>query len=449
MSPAKQSISTGSHTWNDFQDWGTDDSPQPFDFPAYVKMLLAHHHNFTLIWQTELPTFCALPVTATSPPAFSVTPQPWLRTGPGNASDGKLKFDLTRHNQAYFDRLRDRVMQLNDAGIYAGVYLFSGEFIYRFRCSSDGYPLTGVNNINGIDDGGGTASVTMTEPNAITVIQDAYVKKIIDTLNDLPNVLWIVSQEAPPNSTWWNSHLITLTRSYEAGKPWQHPIGYGVLADCNAASDSIILNSDADWIAPAARISPAASCGNGHPTCKVNINDSDHSYFGMWNDSPLVNRNFFWCNFTTGNQTLFMDPYVLHYPRENRNLCPSPVHGISARPDPRWNNVRDTMGWIRRCAERMDLAAMTAQANLSSTGYALANTNPPQAELFVYAPSGGRFAVHLENIRGRFAVEWINPATGAEWSGEEIHGGTTQTFNPPFNGDAALYLKEIAAPKSP
>jgi hypothetical protein len=25
---------TGSHTWNDFQDWGTDDLPQPFDFPA-------------------------------------------------------------------------------------------------------------------------------------------------------------------------------------------------------------------------------------------------------------------------------------------------------------------------------------------------------------------------------------------------------------------------------
>src|SRR6266852_5281283 len=62
---------TGSHTWNDFQDWGTDDSPQPFDFAAYVKMLVAHNHNFTLLWQTELPVFrgygfCAFasPVTA-------------------------------------------------------------------------------------------------------------------------------------------------------------------------------------------------------------------------------------------------------------------------------------------------------------------------------------------------------------------------------------------------
>ena len=43
----------------------------------------------------------------------------------------------------------------------------------------------------------GIGSVTMTAPNAITRFQDAYVEKVIDTLNDLPNVLWVVSEEAP------------------------------------------------------------------------------------------------------------------------------------------------------------------------------------------------------------------------------------------------------------
>src|SRR5438045_3624570 len=62
---------TGSHTWNNFQDWGTDDSPEPFDFTTYVKMLAAHHHNFTLLWQTELPVFRGLPTQAHSPD-FSV-----------------------------------------------------------------------------------------------------------------------------------------------------------------------------------------------------------------------------------------------------------------------------------------------------------------------------------------------------------------------------------------
>lgn len=429
---------TGSHTWNDLQDWGTNGAVRPLDFTAYVHMLVAHHHNFTLLWTTELPRFRGLPSTATAPPDFSVTPLPWQRTGPGNASDGNPKFDLTRFDPAYFDRLRDRVQRLNAAGIYAGVYFFTGEWLHAFRFSGDGYPFTGGNNVNGVDDGGGTGSVTMTAPNAITAIQDAYVKKVIDTLNDLPNVLWIVSEEAPANSNWWDEHLIALARAYEAGKPLQHPIGYAVLAD---GKDAAIINSDADWIAPGARISPTTTCGTGHPSCKVNINDSDHSYFGMWNDSPRVNRNYFWINFTNGNQTLFMDPYVVYYPRESRNLCPAPVNGIGSGPDPRWDNVRATMGYIRDYADRMNLAAMTPQGNLSSTGHALATSNPARAELLVYAPAGGPFSVDLAGRAGRFAVEWMNAATGVKTVGPAVNGGATTPFTPPFDGDAVLYLR--------
>ena len=194
-----------------------------------------------------------MPSTASSPPDFSVTPQPWQRTGPGKASDGKPKFDLTKFNQAYFDRLRGRVQQLNEAGIYAGVYFFTGEWLLYFRFPGDGYPFHGHEqrewNRRWRRHGVGNDDA----PNAITVIQDAYVKKVIDTLGDLPNVLWIVSEEAPAGSLWWNSHLIALARSYEAGKPLQHPIGY---AAPTGVKDSVIINSDADWIAPAAKISP-------------------------------------------------------------------------------------------------------------------------------------------------------------------------------------------------
>src|SRR6266581_9190357 len=56
-----------------------------------------------------------------------------------------------------------------------------------------------------------------------------------------PNyVLWIVSEEAPPKSTWWNDHLISFVRAYEARKKVQHPIGYAAL---DSAADSILYNS--------------------------------------------------------------------------------------------------------------------------------------------------------------------------------------------------------------
>jgi chitodextrinase len=438
----KPVLLTGSHTWNDLQDWGTNGTPQPLDFSAYVNFLQAHGQNFTLLWRTELTKFCGLPSTASSPPDFTVTGQPWQRTGPGTASDGSLKFDLSKFDQSFFDRLRSRVQQLNAAGIYAGVYLYSGEWLNVYRCSGDGYPLTGSNNINGVDDGGGTNSITMTAPNGITGVQDAYVNKVVDTLNDLPNVLWIVSEEAPGTSGWWNQHQIAQLRSYESTKPQQHPIGWAVMSDFN---DMTLYNSNADWVAPGTSRSPSASCGSGTPVCKVNINDSDHSYFGMWNDTAQENRQYAWENFMSGNQVIFMDPYEVYYPRESRNLCVSPTNGICSAPDSRWDNFRDNLGYILSYSRKLNLSQVSPQPGLCSTGNCLAQTPATGAEYLVYAPSGGTFTVNLSATTRSLDVEWLNPSTGAITSAGTVTGGSSsRSFTAPFSGDAVLYLVDSA-----
>ena len=55
----------------------------------------------------------------------------------------------------------------------------------------------------------------------------------------------------------------------------------------------------------------------------------------MWKHTPQVNRNYAWENFMNGNQVLFMDPYVVYYPREKRNVCVSPTNAICSGPDAR------------------------------------------------------------------------------------------------------------------
>ena len=444
----------GSHSWNTLQDWGTDGAVRALDFDAFVGFLKAHGHNFTLLWSTELPRFRGLPTTKASPPDFTVSPFPWMRTGPGLATDGGPKFDLTRFDQAYFDRLRARVQALDREGIYAGVYLFTGEFLLQLRFEADGYPFTGPNNVNGIDDGyrsgrdvSAVRSVTMTAPNAITERQDDYVKRVIDALNNFSNVLWIVSEEAPIGSIWWNSHLISLVREYEKGKRYQHPIGY---ASLEHPSDSILYNSDADWVAPLAWLSPTQSCGTGTPSCKVNINDSDHSYFGMWNDLPQKNRNYAWKNFMSGNQVLFMDPYLVHYPRQNRNITVSPVNGIGSKPDPRWDNFRDNLGYIVRYSRKLNLAKVRPRSSLCSTGYCLAQTPSTGAEYLVYVPDGGSFNLDLSAMPNSrmLAVEWFNPSTGTTISNTPIAAGSSsQPFTPPFSADLVLYLVDSAGHK--
>ena len=103
---------TGSHTWQSLQDGilaGYTTVTQPFDYTGYLNLLEVNHHNFIRLWRWELTTH---------------EPQPWQRTGPGQGLDGKLKFDLRRFNQAYFDRLRLRVTTARDRGIYVSIMLF-------------------------------------------------------------------------------------------------------------------------------------------------------------------------------------------------------------------------------------------------------------------------------------------------------------------------------------
>ena len=76
-------ILNGSQSWNTLQDFGTEGTPQALDFDAFVKFLTRHGHNFTLLWAVEMPKFCNHPNTVGPPPAYTVRPLPWERTGPG------------------------------------------------------------------------------------------------------------------------------------------------------------------------------------------------------------------------------------------------------------------------------------------------------------------------------------------------------------------------------
>jgi hypothetical protein len=432
----------GSQTWDDMQDTDQSSNPAAFDFNTYVNFLVGHGHNATILWRKDLPTYCNWGAGGT----WSMAPFPWPRTGAGTATDGKPKFDVSQFDTKYFSRLRARAVQLQQNNIYAIVQLFDGLGLLNNRCGSypytDGYPFTGPNNVNGIDDGGGTGSMTMTSTNAITNVQDAYVRHVVDTLNDLPNVLWEVSEEAPSNSTWWQNHMISLLHTYEAGKPLQHVVGYPILT---GGSDATLYASAADWVAPSAHIAPTSNSGN-----KTIINDSDHSYFGMWNDSAQTNRNWIWENFTSGASVLFMDPYEIYWSSGNRNLCSSPINGVCNGVDHRWDNFRDNLGDALSYANRMNLAAMTPQGGRSSTGYALANTASVGSQFLVYAPNGGSFTVNLSNTTRVLNVEWLNPSTRARITGATIAGGSSaQSFTPPFSGDAVLYLVDAGVQPGP
>lgn len=400
---------TGSHHWRNFQD----DDQSAFDYSGYLDFMGAHRHNFMRLWAWE---------------KVSNTPPVHVRAGMGKALDGGPKFDLDRLNPTYFERLRSRVVAARERGIYVSIMLFQGWDIERHGGDHQnpwpGHAFHRDNNVNGIDgdpdrDNEGKEIHTL-KIAAITRLQEAYVRKLIDTLNDLENILYEITNEdyASPENTAWQYHMIRFVQSCEKTKRWQHPVGMTVQGE---GIDATLWNSPADWVSPGGqdfREDPPLATGT-----KVILNDTDHLW-GVGGDDQWV-----WRCFLRGLNPIYMDPL----PGAVQKPWMSNTEGERTRAR---LAMRDTAIY----ATKVDLAAMTPRKDVSTTGYCLAKI--PKEYLVYQAHSGQSFSVELN--AGTYRYEWFDVVRGAiSGSGQINSSGGAQSFKAPFPQAAVLYLKAV------
>jgi hypothetical protein len=407
---------------------GTTDPPSAFDYNGHLDFLEKHHHNFIRLWRWEFPRW------KDKADKFSqfryCAPHPWQRTGAGNANDGKPKFDLTKFDQDYFDRLRTRIVSAGERGIYVSIMLFEGWGL-RFA-SWDGHPFHASNNVNGVNgdpngDGKGTETHTLQIP-AVTRIQEAYLRKVIDTVNDLDNVLYEIANESAllprtGGSPDWQYHMINYIKSHESTKPKKHPVGMTSQGYSGGDDWDQLIKGAADWISPNPdkhdfKSNPPPAMG-----LKVILPDTDH----LWGIGG--GRDWVWKSFLRGHNPIWMDP--VHRGTWDHE---TPVSA---------DNVRRNLGYTRRYAEKMNLAAMTPRSDLASTQYCLAD---PGKEYLVYLPDGGEVNVDLSAAPGTLAVEWFDPRTGVATDGGTVEAGPKRSLQAPFKGDAVLYLVPSSCP---
>lgn len=421
----------GTHTWFTMQDMSEADPPLAFDYNAFLDFVQARGDNFfrTFVWEQSWKSWLDYDA--------HVSPNIYERTGPGNALDGHPKFDLTQFNQDYFDRIRERVIQAGNRGFYVSLMLFDDFSVHDKGYGYSpypGHPYNPANNINGINgdpnktgDGGQIHTLNIS---AITALQEAYVRKLIDTANDLDNILFEICNESEANQVNidWQNHFIDYIHTYEAGKPKQHPVGFTVpWPDGNNAD---LFASNAEWISPndsgmdTYKTDPPAADGR-----KVIITDTDHLW-GLGGD-----RTWAWKSFTRGLNPIYMDPYD--------DYASWIWNGVLEPNDPSVVSLRANLGYILNYANRMNLAAMTPRGDLCSTGYCLANPITSGAEYLVYLPNGGSVNVNLSASPVDLSVEWFNPQNVTTVDALSVFGGNVQTFSAPFPGDAVLYIYNI------
>lgn len=439
---------TGSHTWANLQDIGLPGGP-PFPYGEYLDFMQAYSHNFMRLWMFEHPERASW-----TDVCIQFDPLPWARTGPGLAADGKPRFDLDCWNEAYFTRLRERTILAGERGIYVAVMLFQGWSLHKTRAVTGDpwpmHPFNAANNVNGVDvpytamDDDEHPSLHSLHNPGVLARQEAYVRKVIETVNDLDSVLYEIINEG--GAIAWQVHMIEFIHRIEANLPKQHPVGMTHRISPRQLNAELFA-SPAEWVSPAKEpldwLVPGSAClqdyQNDPPVAdgrKVILNDTDH----LWGHGG--NPKWVWKSFLRGHNPIFMDPWWPLYIESDPQVTPWVfVGGITkdSRDYPDWEPTRRAMGDTRRYAERMDLAAMTPQPCLASTRYCLADRG---SEYLVYLPDGGSVTLDLCDAEGVYAVEWYLPSLGRAIPGAHpVSGGDYVAMSAPYTGDAVLYLK--------
>lgn len=443
---------TGSHIWNNFQDGmgPAGASPKNLDYGDYLDFLAARGHNFVRLWRWE--NFRSQAAGG----AFwlNMSPQPWPRDDAG-------KFDLSRFDPAYFQRLRERVEAAGERGMYVAVMLFDGWALHLSPAPDnvEGHPFHAANNVNGV----GVTSIldyqVLPLDPAVRSLQEAYIRRIVDTVNDLPNVLYEVANEScgggvadaemaavlgvPADTDWgdsteWQYWVIEFVKEYERQQGYEpRPVGMTMQFPVpdQALVNAPLFDGPADWIspgfddelfrdgAPSSRwwLDPPAADGR-----KVLITDSDHVAPG--HSDPL----WVWKAFLRGHNTILMDYGLID------GTAPTDEPSPDVPPFAAFEPTRHAMGDTRRYAETSDLTGMTPRGDLSSTGYALAK---PGVEYLVLQPVGEPFTVTLAS--GTYTVDWHDIASRSSRTEDQltVAGEEPTTFT--VNGPTVLHLKRL------
>lgn len=411
----------GDGTWSNLQDNGTTDPPPKFDYTGYLTFLQAHGMGMFRLYSWEQATW-----TGEIKGKYFLSPNVYLRTGPGNAKDGKPRFDLRRFNPAYFSRLRQRVIAARERGIYVIVMLFDGWSVDRKGDGEnpwDGHPFNGANNINGVNgdldhDGFGTETQTLADPR-VTGLQEAYVRRVLQAVDDQPNVLYEISNESDADSVKWQNHMVEFVRSHEP-RGRRHPVG--ITAMYPGGDNADLFASSADWVSPSGDVLNLAPATGA----KVVIADTDHLCGVCGHD------DFPWSALTRGLNPQLMDLY------DGKAI------GLGAldadERDPRWEILRRRLGVTEQLSQSLDMARLVPAGDLASTGYCLADVKRG-TQYVVYLPRGGDVTVDLSASPATMSAQWVDPDTGVVTSTGSVAGRGKRSFSAPGNGDAVLVLR--------
>ncbi len=203
-----------------------------FDYVPYLDVLARNHLNLSRIFCFYRELEGSIPPlgyanTLAPRPGHEVLP--WQRTGPGQAADGGLKFDLNKWNPEYFTRMTDFLRQAERRNIVVEVVLFCNPYNDR---TWSWFPCHRGNNINQVGGGISDPKQFMEQHDPTIVdFQKSFVRKMVRELNAFDNIYFEICNETSTRvkprdpaerQAAWHFALAEVVRQAEMELPKKH-----------------------------------------------------------------------------------------------------------------------------------------------------------------------------------------------------------------------------------
>jgi hypothetical protein len=405
-----------------------------FDYITYLDELKSKRLNLTRTFTgAYLEPSGAFNITANvlaPKPAKFICP--WLRSEEPGHTLGGNKFDLTRWDPAYFERLRDFVSSAEKRGIIVELALFCPFY------KDDqwiGSPMYAANNINGLGNVQREEVYTMDKHGGLYAIQEAMVRKIVHELQQYGNVIYEICNEPYFGGVTmeWQHQIASVIDETEKELGVRHLISQNI-----ANHTALITNPH-----PAVSLfnfhyasPPVAVVQNYHLNKAIGNNET-----GFRGQQDSTYRKEGWEFILAGGALYNNLDYSFTADHEGGDF-----RYPEKQPGGGSTSLRTQLGYLADFINSFTFVQMKpdslfiADGLLSpSVGYVLAE---PGQQYAVYLLHAGGAQLSLQLPSGRYKLDWLNPVTGVYISKDKmVHkGGMARVTVPENTFDIALRI---------
>ena len=366
---------------------------------------------------------------------------PWARSGQGQAWDGLSKYDLTRFNPWYFDRLSAFAGIADRRGLILYNSMYFQHWLLESRSHYVDFPWRPVNTIQDtglVDEVPAAESFYDLASPVRRRLHRLYIRRSLDALGANTNVVFGIDPEYTGPLTFVQFWLDTVAE-------WERENGRRVFVSLEIPKDQM----DAVLADPVR--GPRITAVDFHHW----VYRPDGRLFavrGGINRAPRQQRG----DIVSASDLAALRPQVTDPAFAGERLAQSPEHqelveqlwrSTPALRYRAWREYRDQYPELVILSEADGFPALTRGVEAAAPAPARAGLVPaslaedhaglrwamsaPGARHLVYSLDGGRAELDLSGDPAAYTVTWIDGRTGAALPGSPVQGGSKVELSPP------------------